>query len=100
VVLVLETTITEELTEEWWTREVMAAVNGLRGDRALPYEARIRLDVWCGPNLRSALEKNIDTLKGETLSSEVRFRGTEEPGGAVEAEAGVEAFRIELEVRA
>jgi isoleucyl-tRNA synthetase len=96
VVLVLETKITPELEEEWWARELVAAVNGLRGDRSLAYEARIRLQVWCGEKLRAALESNLDYLKSETLSTEVTFRPLEDAGGAIDGTAGTEPFRADL----
>ncbi len=96
VVLVLETKLTEDLIEEWWAREVVAAANGLRGDRALKYETRIRLEVWCGEKLRHALEKNLEYVKGETLATQVIFTAFDAPGGTLEGSAGSEPFRIDL----
>src|SRR2546427_382808 len=93
VVLVLETSLTQDLIEEWWARELVAAVNGIRGDRSLPYEARIHLHVWCGPNLRRALEKNLAYLNAETLSTDVTFHSLEESGGVLKGSAGNEAYR-------
>jgi isoleucyl-tRNA synthetase len=95
-VLVLETKITPDLVEEWWAREVVAAVNGLRGDRSLAYEARISLQVWCAEKLRKALENNLAYLKSETLSTEVAFQPLEDQGGAVDGAAGTESFRVDL----
>ncbi|MBI4601863.1 MAG: isoleucine--tRNA ligase [Planctomycetes bacterium] len=96
VVLVLDTRLDQALIEEWWAREVVAATNGLRGDRELRYEARIRLDLWCGPKLRHALERNLEHLKTETLSTAVTFHELSEPGGALEGAAGDEPFRVDL----
>jgi len=96
VVLVLETSLTQDLIEEWWARELVAAVNGIRGDRSLPYEARIHLHVWCGPNLRRALEKNLAYLNAETLSTDVTFHSLEESGGVLEGSAGNEAYRVDF----
>jgi isoleucyl-tRNA synthetase len=95
-VLVLDTRLTQDLIEEWWAREVVAAVNGLRGDRSLAYEARIRLEVWCGPKLRAALERSLDYLKHETLAVEVSLRPLEEKGGALESSAGEEPYRVDF----
>jgi isoleucyl-tRNA synthetase len=92
----LETKITPELTEEWWARELIAAVNGLRGDRSLAYEARIRLSVWCGKELRAAIEKNQSYVAGETLASEVAFHDLAKEGGALEGNAGEQAYRIDF----
>lgn len=96
VVLVLETKVTEDLVEEWWAREVVASVNGLRGDRSLKYEARIQLQVWCGDKLRRALEKHLAYLKGETLSTKVEFLALEAAGGALEGTAGTEGYRVDF----
>ena len=96
VVVVLETTITEDLVEAWWAREVAASVNGLRGDRSLPYEARIRLGIWCGAKLRTALERNLDYVKSETLSTEVVFHPLSGKGGDREGKAGAEAYRVDF----
>lgn len=98
VVLVLETRITEELTEEWWAREVVAAVNGLRRERSLKYEARIHLQIWCHEALRRALEKNLDYLGAETLSDEMTFHPLDAPGGALEGTAGAESYKVDLVV--
>lgn len=95
-VVVLDTAVDRELLEEWWAREVVAAVNGLRGDRSLPYEARIRLEIWCGEELRRALEKHRGHLEGETLSKGVEFRAIEEPGGALELRAGEHPYRVDF----
>jgi isoleucyl-tRNA synthetase len=98
VVLVLETEITQDLIEEWWAREVIAAVNSLRGDRSLAYEARIRLAVWCGEALRRALQTHSRYVQGETLSKSLEFQPVEEEGGAAEGSAGSEPFRLDFEV--
>jgi isoleucyl-tRNA synthetase len=96
VVLVLDTHLDDQLVAEWWAREVVAAVNGLRGDRSLAYEARIRLEVWCGPALRAAIEKNLAYVTGETLAEGVRFHPLDAAGGALEGKAGSEAFRVDF----
>jgi isoleucyl-tRNA synthetase len=96
VVLVLDTQLSQDLIEEGWARELVAAVNGLRGDRSLRYEERIRLEVWCGQKLQHALEKNLAYLKAETLSTEVVFHPLEETGGVLHGNAGDEAYRIDF----
>jgi isoleucyl-tRNA synthetase len=98
VVLVLDTRLTPDLIEEWWAREVVAAVNGLRGDRSLAYEARIRLGVWCGAKLRAALERSLDYVKHETLAVEVALHALEEKGGALETFAGEEPYRVDFAI--
>lgn len=96
VVLVLDTHITPELREKWYAREVVAKVNGLRGNRELAYESRIELTIWCGSELRSGLETHLEYLKGETLSDKVQFHAPEDSGGATEGQAGDHSFRIDF----
>ena len=98
VVLVLETRITEDLTEEWWARELVAAVNGLRRNRSLKYEARIHLEVWCNDALRRALEKNLEYLGTETLSDQMTFHPYDAPGAALEGTAGDEPYKVDLAI--
>jgi isoleucyl-tRNA synthetase len=98
IVLVLDTKLTDDLIREGWARELVAAVNGLRGELSLAYEARIRLEVWCNPELRGALEENIEYVRSETLSIAVKFHSLESPGGKLEGKAGTEAFRVAIEL--
>ncbi|MCH2373857.1 MAG: isoleucine--tRNA ligase, partial [Planctomycetes bacterium] len=73
VVLILETSLTDELREKWYARELVSKVNGLRGERSLAYEARVNLQVWCGDDLQPAFEKHRDHVMDETLSESVEF---------------------------
>jgi isoleucyl-tRNA synthetase len=98
IVLVLDTKLTDDLIREGWAREVVAAVNGLRGELSLAYEARIRLEVWCGPELRRALEENEEYVRSETLGIAMKFHALESPGGKLEGKAGAEPFRVAVEL--
>ncbi len=97
VVLVLETAITDELLEKWAARELVAAVNGLRGERALAYEARIHLSVWCDGWLRAAFERHVDYVKQETLSLSVSQQSLSSAGGVRDGRVGDDDFRIDFE---
>ena len=97
VVLVLETEVTDELLEKWYARELVAKVNSLRGDRALAYESRIDLRVWCGDALRSAFVKHAEYIQAETLSVSIEYCARDAEGGAAEGKAGDHAFRVDLE---
>jgi isoleucyl-tRNA synthetase len=97
VVLVLETEVTSDLVEKWYARELIARVNSLRSDRALKYESRIRLKVWCGEVLKAAFEKHAESIRRETLSVSIEYFPLEAAGGAAEGRAGDHAFRVDLE---
>ena len=75
---------------------LIAAVNGLRGERSLAYEARIRLSIWCGEELRAALEKNRSYVAGETLASDITLCDLADDGGALEGSAGDQAYRVDF----
>jgi isoleucyl-tRNA synthetase len=95
MVLVLDAAIDDELRREWWAREVVACVNSLRGERGLPYEARIDLKVGCSAAMRSALEEHLEYLRNETLSCEVDF-GAPAGGEDKEGKAGDEKFMVDF----
>jgi hypothetical protein len=74
----------------------VAAVNALRGERSLAFDARIRLRLRTGPRLRAALEKHAAYLKNETLAVEVAFAGPVEAAGKQVLEAGGEAYAVDF----
>ncbi|MEM7231687.1 MAG: class I tRNA ligase family protein, partial [Planctomycetota bacterium] len=95
MVLILDTTLDDELRAQWKARELVACVNSLRGERGLEYEARIDLKVSCAEDLKPDLEANIDYVKGETLSDTVMFVATgDAPEGAKEGSAGDQSFWV------
>ena len=96
VVVILDTKLSEDLVEEWWAREVVAAANGLRGERSLRYETRIRLTVGCGEKLRRALEKHVEYLQRETLAESVQWKPLEAVTAGAEGTAGEEPFRLDF----
>ncbi len=98
VVLVLDTTVTDSLREKWYAREVVSTVNGLRSDRSLEYEARIRLTVWCAEEFRRALEKHAAYIRDETLATELAFEDDAAPSGASSGKAGEHEFRVDFVV--
>ena len=96
VVLVLDTAIDDVLRSKWHGRELVAAVNGLRREHDLAYEARIRLDVWSGDDLRASFTEHEEMVKGETLAVEVSYHGADETGGEKECRAGEDSFRVDV----
>ncbi len=90
-------------TTRWVVRrkaEVVAAVNALRGERSLAYEARIDLVVACGGPLSAAIQANAEYVRSETLAHSLRCAplasGAEGPGK--QGSAGDEPFVIDFTV--
>ena len=98
MVLILDTSVTEELTREWWAREVVAAVNSLRGERGLAYEARIKLTVGSSETLRAAVQEHEEYVTGETLATSIEYVDTSAVEDGKEGSAGDEEFRVGFEL--
>lgn len=70
MVVVLTTTITEELRQEGWAREFIRYIQDLRKEHKLPYDARIgiRISIAEG-SLKEALQRFEKTIAGEVLAT-------------------------------
>ena len=79
---------------EWFRRHLTPT--GFQRIAKESHEARIRLEIWCGEKLRRALERQLAYLEAETLATAVVLHDLGAPGGALEAAAGEEAFRVEI----
>ncbi|HLU50088.1 MAG TPA: isoleucine--tRNA ligase, partial [Planctomycetota bacterium] len=99
LVLVLDTQLDDQLIAEWQTREAIALVNALRGERNLPYQARIKLRIGCSDGLRRALEANRHSLESETLATKVTFVALDDPSVASgkRGAAGEDELAVEFE---
>jgi len=75
--VVLDTTITDELRLEWLAREISRKVNELRKQAGLRVEDRITLLVDADGDARRALDAHRDWLQGETLAVAVEDRRAE-----------------------
>ncbi|MBN1257488.1 MAG: isoleucine--tRNA ligase [Planctomycetes bacterium] len=69
-VVVIDTTVTEELKREGLARELINRIQTMRKELDLPYEARISVRVDCAGNLRVAAEENSEIIKAETLADD------------------------------
>jgi isoleucyl-tRNA synthetase len=78
ILVVLDTTVTEELKREGYARELVRAVQDLRKQAGYNVDDRITLYVDCvDPRLKATMSAHSGYLAEETLSSEIR-EGREE----------------------
>ena len=73
----LDVAIDEELRSEGLCRELVNRVQNLRKDRGLEVADRIALTVDADADVRSALERNLEYLRAETLAGEVAWKAIE-----------------------
>ena len=71
--LLFNTTITEELRQEGYVRDIIRRVQTMRKELDLEYTQNILLTIETDDFGKNAIEKHIDFLKEETLSKEINF---------------------------
>ena len=94
-VVALETTLSPELVAEGLAREFVSHVQAMRKEADFEVTQRINVTVETDAELKAALEKHIEYVKGETLTVEFAF-------GAVEAESvdlNGHAAKIKIQTR-
>ncbi len=80
MVVILTTTITEELKKEGWIRDVIREIQELRKSKQLPYDKRIELTlITADNNLKNALTEFKDMLSKEVLAVNINFSYKETP---------------------
>ena len=94
-VVVLETTLTDELIAEGLFREVLSKVQGRRKDLQLEFDARIRLALSGSARLLELCRARAEDLKKETLATELLF---EETVGGEPHEVKVDGEPLGIEV--
>jgi isoleucyl-tRNA synthetase len=96
MVVVLSTTITDELRQEGWAREFIRGVQDLRKEHNLPYDARIRIAVAVpDQTLRGALQRFEEAIAGEVLAVECVY---ENDGGADAREIDIEGMKAAVSI--
>lgn len=90
----LDVTITPELKNEGIARELVNRIQNLRKDSGFEVTDRIDIVIQENEILRKAIEQNINYLKEETLTEELRFDSRVEQGTKIEFE-GIET-RIKI----
>lgn len=78
VLLVLDTTLDDELIREGLAREIVNRVQGLRRQRELEYVQRIRLTLECDGMLKDAINTHRAFIMRETLAVAVAVAPVEE----------------------
>ncbi|MNT59927.1 isoleucyl-tRNA synthetase [compost metagenome] len=71
--VVLDTTITEELKEEGFVREILSKIQNMRKDKGFEVLDRINIYVTNNENIEAIIKKNIETIKKDTLAECVTF---------------------------
>lgn len=71
--VVLDTTITEELKEEGYVRELISKIQNMRKDKGFEVLDRITLYVNGNKTLEDIIEKNKPEIKKETLTIEIVY---------------------------
>ncbi len=71
--VVLDTTITEELREEGYVRELISKIQNMRKDKGFEVLDRITLYVNGNKTLQDIIEKNKPEIKKETLTIEIVY---------------------------
>jgi isoleucyl-tRNA synthetase len=91
-VVVLETTLDDELRDMGLCREIQNRVQNVRKEMALEYTDRIRLAILGGERVARVIAADAARLKAEVLADEVSTR--EPPAGGAEHVVDVEGERV------
>ena len=71
--VVLETTITEELKEEGYVREILSKVQNMRKEKGFEVLDHINLYVAGNENLEKVIKKNEEVIKNDTLAVKIIY---------------------------
>ena len=94
--VVLDTTITNELKEEGYLREILSKVQNMRKDKGFEVLDRINLYVADNSKLEKVVEKYADTIKKDTLADKIVYN--EEKTDYTECKINGETLKINVEV--
>ena len=73
ITVALETTLSEELIEEGFVREVISKIQTMRKDSGFEVMDHIKIYQSGSDKVKSVMEKNADVIKDETLAEEIVF---------------------------
>ena len=94
--VVLETTITKELKEEGYVREILSKVQNMRKENGFEVLDRINLYVAGTEELEEVIRKNEELIKNDTLANKVIYH--EERDNYVTTNINGEKLDIDVEV--
>lgn len=93
--VVLDTTITEELKEEGYLREILSKVQNMRKDSGFEVLDRINLYVAGNEMLENVIKKFEETIKKDTLSNNIFYN--EETANYVDTTINGENLKIKVQ---
>ena len=93
--VVLDTTITPELKEEGYVREILSKVQNMRKDKGFEVLDNINLYVTGNEMLENVVKKNEDLIKHDTLAVAVIYG--EEKAGLTETNINGKTLKIDVE---
>ena len=73
ITVALETTLSEELIEEGFVREIISKIQTMRKDSGFEVMDNIKIYENGSEKLESVMQKNAETIKSETLAKEIIF---------------------------
>ena len=94
--VVLDTTITRELKEEGYVREVLSKVQNMRKDKGFEVLDNIKLYVYGNEILEKVIKENEELIKHDTLAKEVIYN--ENRNTYTESNINGEILNIDVEV--
>jgi isoleucyl-tRNA synthetase len=94
--VVLDTTITEELKEEGYVREIISKVQNMRKDKGFEVLDRITLYIDGNKVIEDVVEKNDDTIKKETLTMDIIYNASRK--NYTECNINGEKINIDVEI--
>lgn len=94
--VVLDTTITPELKEEGYVREILSKVQNMRKEKGFEVLDKINLYVSENEMLETIIRKSEETIKKETLTENVYYNGAR--SGYTEVSINKEKLMLDVEV--
>jgi len=94
--VVLDTTITDELKEEGYLREILSKVQNLRKERGFEVLDKINLYVAENEKIEELVNKFEDTIKKDTLTVEVKYN--ENRDNYADVNINGESLKLDVEV--
>ncbi len=94
ITVALETTLSDELIEEGFVREIISKIQTMRKDSGFEVMDNIKIYESGSEKIKAVMEKNADTIKSETLAKDIIFGET----GANSKEWNINGEKVTLGV--
>ena len=94
--VVLDTTITDELKEEGYLREILSKVQNMRKEKGFEVLDRINLYIAGNKMLENVVEKFAETIKKDTLANNIIYNENKE--SYTDCKINGETLKIDVEV--